>query len=783
MWAKLKHQIWEWRGVLVAAPSVTGLIILLRLLGWLQPLDWLAFDYFLHLLPPESVDPRIVIVSIDETDINQLKQWPIGDDVLAETLDRIKHQQPRSIGLDIVRDLPTEPGHQRLVELFKSTPNLVGALQTQLDPKSTPKNLLQRDALSGIAPSPVLKELGQLGEASLIVDGDGTVRRALLSLENSERETVLGFGFKLALLYLNDEHKEIPYPEAINPPRFQANDGGYVNADVGGHQVLLNYRRAEAGFRSVSLRDVLANRIPSDLFRDRVVLIGVTAVSLKDYFTTPLNKLSWNSLTQTSGVEIHAHIISQLLSATLDGRTETQVWSSPVAGLWVFVWSLLGAVLSWKWRHVGLKIEPQNDRDRGKKRSLLKSIVDRLNSLTHPLVFFVVGGALIIACYFALWAGWWIPVVPPLLALAGSGLAIVIYIARSAAEIRTFFSRYLSDEIVAMLLETPEGTKIGSARRKVTILMCDLRGFSSISEQLSPESVVAILNVFLGEMTSVISQYQGTIDEFIGDAILVIFGAPIFRDDDAYRAVACSIAMQLRMDMVNAQLEQLSLPIIAMGIGLNTGEVVVGNIGSQTRTKYAVVGSNVNLTSRIESFTVGGQILISDATLADAGEEIVQVNRKMIVEPKGVKHPIAIYDVGGIGGKYNLLLTKKEDVIHPLRETILLSYKVLEDKSLDSHVYHGRLIGLSLSGAEISADRSLPFFTNIKIFLLPIPVSNPEGIHEDPDKDIEDQGFYAKVTERDVGENATFYVCFTTMPTTVKNLIEQIIARQLEEKF
>ena len=188
---------------------------------------------------------------------------------------------------------------------------------------------------------------------------------------------------------------------------------------------------------------------------------------------------------------------------------------------------------------------------------------------------------------------------------------------------RQTFGRYLSDEVVATLLDQPEALTLGGEKRKVTLLMSDLRGFSTISERRPPETVVEILNIYLGRMADVITDYYGTIDEFIGDAILVIFGAPILREDDALRAVACAIDMQRAMAGVNTQLAERGLPKLEMGIGINTGEVVVGNIGSLKRTKYGVVGSHVNLTARIESYTVGGQVLTTESTLDAAGAAVL----------------------------------------------------------------------------------------------------------------------------------------------------------------
>jgi len=224
--------------------------------------------------------------------------------------------------------------------------------------------------------------------------------------------------------------------------------------------------------------------------------------------------------------------------------------------------------------------------------------------------------------------------------------------------IRQVFGRYLSDTVVATLLESPEGLKLGGERRKITILTSDLRGFTALSESLSPEQVIQILNIYLEHMADVINNYEGTIDEFMGDGILVLFGAPKPRDGDALRAVACACNMQLAMGAVNKKMKNLGLPQLEMGIGINTGEVVVGNIGSDKRTKYGIVGSPVNLTYRIESYTSGGQILISEQTLQEVKSNVKIASQKQ-VQPKGISKPITIYEVYGVGGTYNLYLPKE----------------------------------------------------------------------------------------------------------------------------
>ncbi|HBB31098.1 MAG TPA: adenylate/guanylate cyclase domain-containing protein [Cyanobacteria bacterium UBA8803] len=327
--------------------------------------------------------------------------------------------------------------------------------------------------------------------------------------------------------------------------------------------------------------------------------------------------------------------------------------------------------------------------------------------------------------------------------------------------IRQVFGRYLSDRIVAQLLESPEGLKLGGERRKITILTSDLRGFTSLSERMQPEEVIHILNLYLEYMADVITSYEGTIDEFMGDGILVLFGAPTARQDDTVRAVACACAMQLAMGAVNERMKQLGLPSLEMGIGINTGEVVVGNIGSEKRTKYGIVGSEVNLTYRIESYTTGGQILISEATLNDT-RSVVKIGGQKQVKPKGVKELITIYEVIGIGGFYNLYLPPKaEELFLSVAEEILLQYTILDGKHVSDAIFRGRLVKLSAKGAEIEAEHKEggflpPGLSNIKLNLL-----TPHA----PTETSED--IYAKVLEKSA-EQGNFYIHFTSLPPVIK---------------
>jgi adenylate cyclase len=735
-----KKVIWEWRGVWMTAPTVTGVVILLRFAGFLQGWEWAVYDQYMRLPPQASPDPRIVIVGINETDVQALETADIYDQTYAQLITKLKAKNPRAIGLDVYRDLPQEPGHQALVDLFKSTPNLV-AIQKVVGEQ-------EREVIP--PPPSLVGNKAQVGANDLLIDADNRVRRGFLSVSDPQQGEVYSFALLLALHYLEKESISLDIAAGTDNwwkldstvfKPFQANDGGYVKAETGGYQMLIHYRGGSQYFSTVSLTDVLEDRVPKDWGNNQIILIGKVGESFKDLFFTPYSSHLLSLPEPMAGVEIHANITSQILSAVLDNRPLMKSWSEPLEWLWILVWSGAGAVLTWRWRYAG-----------GVNQFSWQKIASP----------FIAGTLLLGSTYFAFLGGWWVPVVPPFLALAGSAIVIIGYVARTAGDIRRTFGRYLTDEVVATLLENPQGLQLGGERRKITILTSDLRGFTALSERLPPEEVVKILNFYLGAMADVITDYQGTIDEFMGDGILVLFGAPTEREDDAQRAVACAVAMQLAMQNVNETIKKWGLPALEMGIGINTGEVVVGNIGSEKRTKYGIVGSQVNLTYRIESYTTGGQILVSESTFSTV-HSLVQVESQRQVSPKGVKEPITIYEIGGVGGKYQLFLPKAVEIFLDLLEPIFVEYTVLQEKDVTHQKQTAKIVQLSAKGAQLcceNADNLVPPpLSNIKLNLL---------LNQQWSEDV-----YAKVLEKTANSHC-FYIYFTAKPPTVAAQIETL---------
>ncbi|MBW4523785.1 MAG: CHASE2 domain-containing protein [Phormidium tanganyikae FI6-MK23] len=340
----------QWVGVGLSAISVTAAVIGLQLAGAFQPLELMVLDQWFRARPPEAVDSRIVIVTIDESDFNAIGRYPIPDELLAELLTKIKQQKPRVIGMDVYRNLPIEPGHEALLQVYRDMPNLIGVEKT-----------LSGANLPSVDPPPILREQGQIAASDLVLDPDGKIRRNLLSLRVSsiwgkQGRTVETLGTRLALEYLKGDGIK---PQAIKGSNgqvqlgksrlepLQQNAGGYVRGDIGGFQLLANFRNLQRHFTFVSFTDVLRDRVAARLMQDRIVLIGSVAESLNDRFFTPYSSTA--RLT-SAGVEIHADFASQLISAALDGRAVLRGVPEWIESAWLLMWLGVGAVLGTKFR-------------------------------------------------------------------------------------------------------------------------------------------------------------------------------------------------------------------------------------------------------------------------------------------------------------------------------------------------------------------------------------------------------------------------------------------------
>lgn len=285
--------------------------------------------------------------------------------------------------------------------------------------------------------------------------------------------------------------------------------------------------------------------------------------------------------------------------------------------------------------------------------------------------------------------------------------------------LKQIFGRYFSDQVLEMILESPEEVAIGGQKRQLTVLMSDLRGFTSLSETVEPEQITVFLNYYFGQMAEAINRYHGTIIEFLGDSILAVFGAPIEDEKQAENAIAAAIEMQNVMGHVNEFCEKSGYPLLEMGIGIHKGEVFIGNIGSEKMMRYNVIGSVVNECSRIEGHCVGGQILASENVLQAVSAQI-EVQNSMEINTKGVQKPMPIAEVIGIGEPYNC---KQEnvafDVLVKVPEDVIFNLYIVEGKRIREIPVVARLKEFSKKRAEVKLlddVNDLDVFSDVEIF-------------------------------------------------------------------
>ncbi|MCP6761248.1 MAG: CHASE2 domain-containing protein [Fischerella sp. CENA71] len=334
LWRIIKEQIIIWRVGLLPGMTVIALVIITRFSGHMQSLEWLAYDNFLRIRPTEPIDERIVIVGINEEDIQSVGTYPIPDKEIAALLRKLNSLAPRVIGLDIVKDLPVEPGHAELISAFRDIKNLF-AIEKVLPEK--------------IAPPPILPS-EQVCFADQIIDADGKLRRSLLGTP-TDKEYKFSLSVCLAKTYLAKEgyslENGIRDPEAmrfgnIELPRFLPNSGGYVRTDAGGVQILLNFRSGSKRFRILSLNDIKNGRYQPQWIRDRIAIIGVTAPSVKDFITTSAVTSIQPAEGRIYGVELQAHTSSAIISAVLNSRPLLNTWTDYWEYAWIISWGILG---------------------------------------------------------------------------------------------------------------------------------------------------------------------------------------------------------------------------------------------------------------------------------------------------------------------------------------------------------------------------------------------------------------------------------------------------------
>jgi class 3 adenylate cyclase/HAMP domain-containing protein len=322
--------------------------------------------------------------------------------------------------------------------------------------------------------------------------------------------------------------------------------------------------------------------------------------------------------------------------------------------------------------------------------------------------------------------------------------------------IRDTFGRYVTQEVVNQLLESEGALEMGGETREVSLIMSDLRGFTAIIADMDPEQVITFLNRYLSRMIEILLDHRAIIDEILGDGILAFFGAPELLDDHPARAVACALDMQLAMDEINAANEAEGFPRLAMGIGVNTGTVVVGNIGSERRTKYSVVGSDVNFAARMEGYALAGQVLISAATYQRV-QDRVEVGQALQVEMKGLPGQATLYDVRSIGAPYHIRLPEKSEKLEVLRDRIRVQIHRLKDKIITEAAGQAWVTQLCDSAALVDSEGKLEVWEDVRLTWLDNnQAPGPAHIY----------GKVTRVTPREDGRFEVF-ISFTAVPKEI----------------
>ncbi len=530
-------------------------------------------------VPPSS--SPIVLIGVTEDDIQTLGRWPLTDDMLADLLEDLIHHNPRAIGIDIYRDLAVPPGTRRLTSLLEQDNRIIAV-------EKVGSNLA-----TGVPAPPVLRGTDRVGFNNIVLDPDGRVRRTLLFVDDGET-VYYAFGLRLALLHLAQEGI-LPQPGKPDPQFLRLGsttlaplepyDGGYAGADTRGYQVMLDYREGGLPFPVYSLAAVKDGSMGAAAIRDKIVIVGVMAESVKDIFFTPYD----SHLSQSPGLSgpvIHAHQVSQLLATALDDVTPISFPGERQEALWLLVLSLLGGLVG-RW---------------------IRSVM--------AYALFACGGLAVLVgtAYVAFSAGWWIPFAPQAVAwLTSMALATAYVMSHERAEHRVLmqlFSKHVSPEVAETIWREREQVLAGGRLRPHlvvgSVLFSDIKGFTSISERLDPEDLMEWLNAYMASMTRIVMKHGGIVDDYAGDGLKADFGVPVPRTDeesicrDARNAVDCALAMGVVLEEINARFRRDGLPAVSIRVGVNTGPIVVGTLGSADRLKYTSIGDAVNVASRLE---------------------------------------------------------------------------------------------------------------------------------------------------------------------------------------
>lgn len=574
---------YPWLAGLLVCHLVFAAVLGLFWVGALQPLDLLAYDAGLRARTDTAArDDRIVAIGFDESDI-QRYGYPLSDQVLADLLAKLVDGGAAAVGVDIYRDLPVPPGTEALNQLVAESPNITWVY------------LLGSGDRLAVRAQPTAFEQGQVGFADLPLDPDDTLRRALLFAATEAMDGYsLSFGVVAAYLAQHGhdivEAESLPGAMQIGDAVFaplEPRDGAYAGVDTGGYQMLLDFAIGRQPFTTYTVADVLDGKVPAEAFADRIVFVGAMAASVKDDFVTPLST-DIEPERRMYGVLGHAQVASQILRAGLDGAKLPHFAEDRLELFWLWLCAVIGGVVAYYVRALPL---------------FLPALIG--------------GFGLQVGLWFwALLHLLWLPVAPGAIAFVASAALFSAYLANAERIKRRLLARmfnsHVSERVAKELWRNRDvfqdhGRPVPQ-RLTATVMFTDINGFTPVSERLTAEELMDWLNDYMGRMADLVMERRGIIDKFIGDAVMAVFGVPVPHDSraeiaaDAQAGLDCAFAMERELRQMNRELTKRGLPEIRISIGLYTGELVAGSLGSTARMEYTVIGDTVNTAARLEAY-------------------------------------------------------------------------------------------------------------------------------------------------------------------------------------
>jgi adenylate cyclase len=630
--------------------AVTLLISFLMWFQWspMETLEDKFYDWRYKIRGPVKAPEEIVIAAIDEKSLEKLGRWPWSRNRLADLVARLEQGGAAMVVLDVI--LSEREQHDSLLgKTIRHSGNILAPINFDLaqgnrSPLDNPvliqsayQSISNPEAFSRYSPiqgkkvtipiPEILREAMGIGHINILADSDGTLRWETLAIEYD------GFLFPSIDIKTAGFFLGIPAEKII----LKATEGVLLGqkraipTDPYG-RMLIHYYGPKGTFKHLSIADILDGTVKPESLQGKIVLIGATAVGIYDLRVTPFSA-------DMAGIEKHANVIGSILENKLLSKA-----SFPINLMILSVSSLLFTLLIVRFKATGA------------------SVVALL-----ALLLVLMSGYVVFRSW-GLWINTAYPSVNLLLIFIGGMAYNFATEERYARRIRAMFSSYVTERVVNELIKNPDLARLGGERREVTVLFSDVRGFTTFSEKHAPEEVVSMLNEYLEAMTEVVFHWEGTLDKFIGDAIVAFWGAPLPQENHAELAVRCALHMVRRIEELQEKWQQEGKPILDSGIGLNTGEVLVGNIGAEgKKMDYTVIGDHVNLGARVESLTrkYNTHILMTDFTLnriregftsAKFGHLAVKGIERVIV--KGKKLPVGIYEVNSMKPKEECLLTE-----------------------------------------------------------------------------------------------------------------------------